>query len=421
MTTPVKTCKECGAEKPVTEFRSNGVRPTTGAKKYKARCRKCESTAATPGLATAKAIEKMIEDAGIDPKDIGSIDRVKVYQQGFKDNEGEGHVQDLIAFEISPTWASGPQWEVVDRPPVPVLKLSSKVVVHPKGKEVAMVLPDIQGGFFRLPSGELVPTHDEAALQVVIRMANELQPTRIIMVGDNLDFPEFSTKFMTTEAFAGVTNHTIRWGVGFLAALRQAAPNAEIEWLEGNHDMRLPTYLMSNARAAYSLRRGTDDPEGWPVLSVPYLLAFDQFKISYKAGYPSSTTWINHRLRVIHGHLVRNTPGGTAAAYIKDLRHSLIYGHIHRREQVEVTRSEMDGPRTIMAASPGCLCRIDGYVPSVHQGHSQKLDGAPVGTTEDWQQGLAVVTYEPGDGLFNYESVPIFNGVGLWRDQEIHG
>lgn len=34
---------------------------------------------------------------------------------------------------------------------------------------------------------------------------------------------------------------------------------------------------------------------------------------------------------------------------------------------------------------------------------------------EDWQAGVAVVTYEPGDGQFWYEQVPIHSGQAMWR------
>ena len=91
----------------------------------------------------------------------------------------------------------------------------------------------------------------------------------------------------------------------------------------------------------------------------------------------------------------------------------MIFGHIHRREWAERTRDDYDGARTILAASPGCLARIDGAVPSTRGGHD--LDGRPLFRSEDWQQGLAVVEYEPGDGDFVLELVPIRNGWARWR------
>jgi hypothetical protein len=63
--------------------------------------------------------------------------------------------------------------------------------------------------------------------------------------------------------------------------------------------------------------------------------------------------------------------------------------------------------------SPGCLARIDGAVPSTKQGLD--LDGRPIVRHEDWQQGIAVVTYEEGDGEFHPELVPIRTGTAFWR------
>ena len=37
---------------------------------------------------------------------------------------------------------------------------------------------------------------------------------------------------------------------------------------------------------------------------------------------------------------------------------------------------------------------------------------------EDWQQGLAVITYEDGDGRFAPEQVPIHDGFAFWRGRE---
>jgi hypothetical protein len=66
-----------------------------------------------------------------------------------------------------------------------------------------------------------------------------------------------------------------------------------------------------------------------------------------------------------------------------------------------------------MAASPGCLARTDGAVPSTKG--STDCDGRPLFRSEDWQTGIAVVDYEHGDGKFVYEQVAISNGWARWR------
>jgi hypothetical protein len=69
-----------------------------------------------------------------------------------------------------------------------------------------------------------------------------------------------------------------------------------------------------------------------------------------------------------------------------------------------------------MAASPGCLARIDGAVPSTKGGID--LDGRPLTRVEDWQQGIGIVRYEEGDGRFTYENVAIHNGWCMWQGKE---
>ena len=99
--------------------------------------------------------------------------------------------------------------------------------------------------------------------------------------------------------------------------------------------------------------------------------------------------------------------------YLATSKTSVLYGHIHRREWAERSREDFDGPKTIMAASPGCLARCDGSVPSTKGGLD--LEGRPLPIVEDWQQGVGVVTYQPGDGEFWYEQVPIHSGRAWWR------
>ena len=70
-----------------------------------------------------------------------------------------------------------------------------------------------------------------------------------------------------------------------------------------------------------------------------------------------------------------------------------------------------------MAASPGCLARIDGAIPSTKGGVD--LDGRPLVRHENWQQGIGVVTYEDGgDHKFAYEVATIYDGWMMYRGKE---
>ena len=162
------------------------------------------------------------------------------------------------------------------------------------------------------------------------------------------------------------------------------------------------------------MRRG-DTPDNWPVLSVPFLCRFNDFNIQYVPGYPAGYYWINQKLKVIHGTRVKSN-GSTAHMYLANEKTSVLYGHIHRREWAEVTREDYDGRKTILAASAGCLARVDGAVPSTKGGID--LDGRPMTITENWQQGLCVVNYKDGDAEFNLEMIPIRDGWAMYHNKE---
>jgi hypothetical protein len=268
----------------------------------------------------------------------------------------------------------------------------------------------MQIGYYRNADGSLEPTHDEEALSISMAIIKKLNPDRIIMVGDNLDFPEFG-KYRLSPAYAITTQASIDRATTLCAELRAVAPNAVIDWISGNHEERLVNFILDNAKVSFGLRRG-NTPDSWPCLSVPYLCRFNDYGVNYVAGYPAGQVWINQRLKVIHGNKVRSN-GSTAHAYLNDSKVSVIYGHIHRREWAERSREDWDGAKTIMAASPGTLARCDGAVPSTKGGID--LDGRPMTIVEDWQQGLAVVSYEDGEGAFWYEQIPIHNKTAFFR------
>lgn len=352
-------------------------------------------------------LNSLLERSGIDPDDISCVERVNVWQGFLKNDDGEAEVVDLAGISLVPRWADGPEWPVVDRGPA--VKLPKPTVAKPSGWPCAVVLPDMQVGYFRGADG-LEPTHCEKAIAVALSVVKAARPAQVVLVGDNADLPEFG-KYRLTPAFAQTTQATVDRLTVLCAELRAAAPEAEIVWLAGNHEERLPNYLLDNARAAFGLRRG-NTPESWPVMSVPYLCRMDEFGVEYRPGYPASHHWITPRLKVIHGEKVRSN-GSTASAYLATEKTSVIFGHVHRREYAARTRDDHDGPREVMAATPGCLARTDGAVPSTKGGTD--LDGRPLYRSEDWQQGVAVVPYDPDDGRFVYEQVAIHDGWASWR------
>ena len=366
--------------------------------------------------ATLGKIAELLERNGIDVDDIGRVQKVNLWQGFHKDADGDAQVVDLVGVSLSPSWEEGPKWPTVQPGPLYKLPAARAGKAKADGWQTCVVLPDIQIGYFRTASNDLEPIHDEAAVAVALEIVRDVRPSLIVLVGDNLDAAELG-KYRVTPAFQRTTQAAIDRLTLLCAQLRAVAPDARIVWLAGNHEERLPNYLLDNAAAAFGLRKGMM-PESWPVMSLPYLARMDDYAVEFVPGYPASKVWINDRLMVIHGNKVASG-GSTAHKYLATEKVSCVYGHVHRREYAARTREDRDGPKEIMAGSPGCLARIDGAVPSTKGGVD--LDGRPMQSTEDWQQGVAVIQFEEGDGRFTYTNIAIHSGWALWAGKEYRG
>jgi len=294
---------------------------------------------------------------------------------------------------------------VIIKPPRPAKQVATKHKVY-------AILPDPQIGYRNL-DGILDPFHDEAAMNVAIKIVDWLyhndRVDAVVNLGDFLDLPS-QGRFEQEAGFAGMTQRALNRGHLFLQEQRAAAgEDAEIVLIEGNHDRRMEKFIQINAAAAWGLKRANADE--LPVMSIPYLLRLDEIGVNYIDAYPAGAYWISKNLRAIHGHKVRSG-GSTAAAYTNDTPHiSTVFGHIHRQEVQSKTVFDRDGSIRSQAISPGCLCRVDGAVPSVNG--STKIDGSTAKFWENWQQGIAVITVD-GEN-FSTELVQINEGVAWFR------
>lgn len=373
-----------------------------------------------PEMAKAKRdrlgkIADLLDRSGIDLDEVARVEKVRINEwEGLtKDADGNATVTPLSATSLvlTPKWADGPEWPVLQRAPV----VQAAPLIRPEregrgGWRTCVVVPDVQIGYYRR-GDQLIPTHDESALSILLQVVEDADPDLIVMVGDNIDLPEFS-RYRLHPAFVQTTQPSID-RAGLLAAQLRARvrPECRIIWIAGNHEERMPNYAIDNARAAFGLKRA-NLPNSWPVLSVPELCRFDESGVEFLPGYPANVFWINENLSVIHGNKVRSG-GSTAHAYLPEIRHSVVYGHVHREEFAAVTRMTVRGPRTYEAMCFGCLCRIDGSVPGSASGYD--LHGQPLATTENWQQGLGVIEYQEADGDYWKESIRIWNGKARWR------
>jgi hypothetical protein len=113
------------------------------------------------------------------------------------------------------------------------------------------------------------PFHRDIFVDTVRRV----KPNKIILNGDVLDLYEFSR--YTKDPRKVDVMSSIKWAHKFLEDLREASPDSEIHWIEGNHEHRLIKLL---AEATPSLLPILSDLHG---MTVGSLLGLDKYEVNY--------------------------------------------------------------------------------------------------------------------------------------------
>jgi len=170
---------------------------------------------------------------------------------------------------------------------------------------------------------------------------------------------------------------------------------------------RLTKAITANLVASYGLKPA-NQPQFHPVMSIPFLLGLEHLDIQYHGPYPNGEVWLNQELLCIHGTKAKSRSGETGWAILQDASHSTIYGHIHRMEMLYRTSRTRRGIATRVAASPGCICRLDGIVPAQSN-------------FNDWQNGLLWVDYDPDGHQFQISPIHIFEGECLFNQRQLRG
>ena len=280
------------------------------------------------------------------------------------------------------------------------------------------ITPTRRGKAFRSDARTLVagdaqiPFQDEQAFERFQRAVVETQPDNIVFVGDMVDLPSMS-RFAQRPEWVGTTQAAIDTYHNFLAQTRSNAPDANISVVHGNHEQRMDDYVRKNAAEVLGLRRANAAHE-LAVLTLQYLVRYEDLEINSIDGYPNGTLWLEDNLKAIHGTNVAKG-GSNAAKYLKEERETTLYGHTHRQELAYRTFPRRIGQLTIAAASPGCLARTDGAVPGFR--HTVDSQGVLVKRAEDWQQGLIVIDH---NGSNHHIQPVMFQEDGFYLDGKRH-
>lgn len=114
---------------------------------------------------------------------------------------------------------------------------------------------------------------DPFYLRVLISTIKDVQPDIICLAGDIFDCPEFGRYNVDPREWDAVGH--LRAGLAIIEQIRNAAPNARIDLIEGNHENRLIRHL---AEGATALRAILSDLHGF---SIKKLFRLHDYNVNY--------------------------------------------------------------------------------------------------------------------------------------------
>lgn len=325
---------------------------------------------------------------------------VSTWEALTKDNEGEAHIHTLHKYETVPDEVSAEQF-VNQAAPTRITPSRRKKPI--RSDELAVIFPDAQ-----------IPFHDPKALEAAHMVVRELQPDRVVMLGDMVDFPGQS-RFDTHPSHSGRLQEQLDTTHTMLAQVRADAPNAIIDYIPGNHEYRLTREIIQRNAELLGIKRANAAKE-LGVLTLDFLLRLGELEVNMAGEYPNGEVWLNDHTVAIHGTVAKSN-GSTSIEYLKKHPHlNTIHGHSHRAEIQWRTTRVRGGGMERWAMSPGTIADIRGNVPSY--GSSVGSNGLPEDRAENWQQAIGIIEYTAD--MAHPELAVITNGIlrlrGLKRE-----
>lgn len=117
---------------------------------------------------------------------------------------------------------------------------------------------------------------DPFYMRVLLDSLKRIQPDVVVLNGDIFDLPEFS-KYLVDPREWDVVGRIKYAHDNIIGPIRDICPDAQIDFIEGNHEFRLLKHL---ADATPALRAVLSDLHGMTVSSI---LGLDKFKVNYIA------------------------------------------------------------------------------------------------------------------------------------------
>ncbi len=264
---------------------------------------------------------------------------------------------------------------VSPRLPDPAPEAGGPTLPDPVELEYKPVQVDTPGTWLVINDLHL-PFHDRKTIELAVAEARRRQAVGVLLNGDVLDCAEVSEHDRDPDSLDLVDE--VEKGKQLIRWIRSQIPAARLIYKEGNHDGRIPRYVLKRAPALFKLAG----------VGLPHWLELANHGVEWVDGKRVVRLG---RLNVIHGHEYKGGGGVSPARwlYLK-ARSVAMCGHFHRSSAHDSSNIEQ---KTDAAWSVGCACYL----------HPAWLP------LNDWNQGFALVTLE-SDGWFSVENKKVISG-----------
>jgi len=153
-----------------------------------------------------------LDDISESMEQFGAIDKVSVTKYVTVKDKGTGEAPEKTSNTRTSVYlkqeSDDKLWDpITQSPPITIKPLKYKTVS--RDTKVAVILPDPQIGYrFDPKAGALDPFHDENAMNIALQIIQDIQPDKIVNLGDFLDLPQYS-KYPQEPLFAHTTQPSL--------------------------------------------------------------------------------------------------------------------------------------------------------------------------------------------------------------------
>lgn len=265
--------------------------------------------------------------------------------------------------------------------------------------------PKLKGDIVRMTAGDIHGAKmNKAAVAAFLADVKAIQPDEIYLLGDIVDCGGFLAQHHVL-GYVPESTYTyeddIRAANTFLDKLREAAPNAEIHFIEGNHEQRVERWCMKQ-----TLAHGKDAGYLRRLVAPEYLLRLQEREIPYYRmgeyydGLSVPGTLKRGSCFYTHGSFA--TSKNAARDVVAKFSGNVVFANTHRHD-VYVGRRPNVG--VVGGWNPGCLCELQPLWQNTNP--------------TDWTHG-ETVQYVARTGKFLHLNVPIIDGESLFNSLVHH-